>query len=156
MTPEERTLLAQQLFTEGYNCSQSVVAAWADTYGLDRDMALRISSSFGGGIGRMRLTCGAMCGLAMLAGLETGSTEGRDAAAKAANYKVVQQLAEEFRRRFGDIQCSALLHLDKPEGTHIPAERNAQYYRKRPCKELVAGASEIFAQFMASRKEADA
>lgn len=151
MTYEERTQLAQQLFTEGYNCAQSVVAAWADAYGLDRDMALRVSSSFGGGIGRMRLTCGAMCGLAMLAGLETGSTVGSDAQAKAGNYKVVQQLAEEFRQRFGDIQCSALLHLDKPEGTHVPEERNAQYYRKRPCKELVAGASELFANFLSRR-----
>ena len=72
MTYEERTERAQQLFGEGYNCAQSVVAAWADVYGVPEDVALRISSSFGGGIGRMRLTCGAASGLFMLAGLETG------------------------------------------------------------------------------------
>lgn len=152
MTTDERTQLAQELFSQGYNCSQSVVAAWADAYGLDRDLALRLSSSFGGGLGRMRLTCGAVCGMSILAGLETGATQGDDRQGKANNYKIVQQLAEEFRNRFGHIQCAALLNLDQPEGTHVPAERTAEYYRKRPCRELVAGACDIFGQYITKRQ----
>ena len=69
---EKRIEKAVELFKEGYNCSQSVVAAFADIYGFTNEQALKMSASFGGGIGRMRQTCGAACGLFMLAGLETG------------------------------------------------------------------------------------
>ncbi|MBO5788234.1 MAG: C_GCAxxG_C_C family protein, partial [Bacteroidaceae bacterium] len=75
---EERIEKAISLFKEGYNCSQSVVAAYADLYGFTPEQALKMSASFGGGIGRMRQTCGAACGLFMLAGLESGCTEGKD------------------------------------------------------------------------------
>ena len=79
---EERIEKAVALFKEGFNCSQAVVAAFADKYGFTQDQALKMSASFGGGIGRMRETCGAACGFFMLAGLETGCTEGADQKAK--------------------------------------------------------------------------
>lgn len=60
---EKRINHAVELFKEGYNCSQSVVAAFADLYGYTPDQAFKMSSSFGGGIGRMRQTCGAACGM---------------------------------------------------------------------------------------------
>ena len=145
---QERSERAMQLFAEGYNCAQSVVGAWADYYGLDLDTALRISSSFGGGIGRMRLTCGAASGMFMLAGLETGTTDPKDREAKGHNYQVVQQLAEEFRKEMGSITCGELLGLNKSEGTSVPDERTSEYYRKRPCKEIVGCASRIFGQFL--------
>ena len=148
----QRSLKAQELFTEGFNCAQSVVAAWADAYGLDKDMALRLSSSFGGGMGRMRQTCGAACGLFMLAGLETGSVSGPDRAQKAANYALVQKLAAQFREEMGSLNCGELLGLSKPEGTSMPAERTPEYYKKRPCKEIVARASEIFARYLQEKK----
>ena len=101
MNNEERIEKAVALFKEGYNCSESVVAAFADQYGFTREQALRMSASFGGGIGRMRETCGAACGLFMLAGLETGAIEGADRDGKARNYAVVQDLPEELQRRNG-------------------------------------------------------
>ena len=70
MTKEERISRATELFKSGYNCSQSVVAAFADMYGFTEEQALRMAASFGGGIGRMRETCGAACGMFLLAGLE--------------------------------------------------------------------------------------
>ena len=79
----ERIEKAVELFKEGFNCSQAVVGAFADKYGFTREQALKMSASFGGGIGRMRETCGAACGLFMLAGLETGSTDGADRDGKA-------------------------------------------------------------------------
>ena len=109
---EERIEKAVALFKEGYNCSQSVVAAFADIYGFTTEQALKMSASFGGGIGRMRQTCGAACGLFMLAGLETGCTEGKNREGKEANYKVVQQLAEEFAKRNGSYICNDLLGCD--------------------------------------------
>lgn len=112
---EDRVAKAIALFKEGYNCSQSVVAAFADEYGFTREQALRMAASFGGGIGRMRETCGAACGMFLLAGLETGATEGSDREGKAANYALVQELAEEFKRRNGALRCADLLGLSKKE-----------------------------------------
>ena len=75
---EDRIQKAVELFKSGYNCSQSVVAAFADMYGFTQEQALRMAASFGGGIGRMRETCGAACGLFLVAGLKTGATEAAD------------------------------------------------------------------------------
>mgnify|MGYP000506047099 CR=1 FL=1 len=99
------------MFKEGYNCSQSVVTAFADLYGFTREQALHMSASFGGGIGRMRETCGAACGMFLLAGLEKCAIEGKDRESKAANYALVQELAEEFKKRNGALRCADLLGL---------------------------------------------
>ena len=74
MTYEDRIERAVALFKSGYNCSQAVVAAFADLYGFTDEQAFKMAASFGGGIGRMRQTCGAACGLFLVAGLETGQT----------------------------------------------------------------------------------
>jgi C_GCAxxG_C_C family probable redox protein len=147
---EERIEKAVALFKEGYNCSQSVVAAFADLYGFTQEQALKMGASFGGGIGRMRQTCGAACGLFLVAGLETGCTEGRNAEGKEANYKVVQQLAEEFRKRNGSLICAELLGLAKNAPTPTtPDARNGEYYKKRPCEELVGISARIVGEKIA-------
>ena len=112
---EDRIQKAVELFKSGYNCSQSVVAAFADMYGFTQEQAVRMSASFGGGIGRMRETCGAACGLFLIAGLETGATEATDREGKAANYAVVQELAAEFKILIGFLICVEFLGLMKIE-----------------------------------------
>lgn len=149
MKNEERIEMAVVLFKEGYNCAQSVVAAFADQYGFTREQALKMSASFGGGIGRMRETCGAACGLFMLAGLETGAVEGADREGKARNYAVVQELAEEFKRRNGALKCADLLGLSKKEPVvSTPEARTAQYYAKRPCVKMVEEAARIWTEYL--------
>ena len=139
---EDRIQKAVELFKSGYNCSQSVVAAFADMYGFTQEQALRMAASFGGGIGRMRETCGAACGLFLVAGLKTGATEAADREGKAANYAVVQELAAEFKKRNGSLICAELLGLKKKEPVStIPEERTAQYYSKRPCAKMVEEAN---------------
>ena len=98
---ESRKEQAVALFREGYNCSQSVFVTYADLFGMDKETALKVSASFGAGIGRMREVCGAACGMFMVAGMLTGQTEGADQAAKKHNYEVVQLLAEEFKKENG-------------------------------------------------------
>jgi C_GCAxxG_C_C family probable redox protein len=150
---EERIEKAVALFKEGYNCSQSVVAAFADRYGFTREQALRMSASFGGGIGRMRETCGAACGLFMLAGLETGAVDGADRGGKAANYALVQQLAEEFKKRNGALKCAELLGLSKKEPfVSTPEARTPQYYAKRPCVKMVEEAARIWYEYLENQK----
>jgi C_GCAxxG_C_C family probable redox protein len=147
---EKRVERAKELFKQGFNCSQSVFAACADLYGIeDEALALRLSASFGGGIGRMRETCGAACGMFMLAGLENGSAKAGDAEGKMQNYALVQDLAAKFRDENGSLRCAELLGIKSQEqGTKIndptPAPRTEEYYKKRPCVEMVASAVRIF------------
>ena len=149
---EDRVQLAVSLFKEGYNCSQAVVAAFADLYGIERDMALRISASFGGGIGRMRMTCGAACGLFQLIGLETGAVDGADREGKSANYESVQQVARLFAQENGSLTCSELLGLAKNTSISSQAEaRTEAYYQKRPCAMMVESAARIFAAYYKER-----
>ncbi len=139
-----RVEAAEHLFNEGYNCSQSVFAAFSDYYGIDRDTALKLSASFGGGVGRMREVCGAVSGMCMIAGLETGSVKQMDDEGKKYNYEVVQHLSEEFKKLSGSIICRELLGLDNntPQ-TATPEPRTKKYYNTRPCAQLVKDAAEI-------------
>ena len=107
-----------------------------------------MSASFGGGIGRMRQTCGAACGMFMLAGLDCGATEGSDRAGKSHNYAVVQQLAEKFKSQTGSIICAELLGLKKPEASSEAEARTMQYYKKRPCPRMVRLGAELFATYL--------
>lgn len=149
---ELRAQRAQELFKQGYNCAQAVFASCADLYGItDESLALRLAASFGGGIGRMRMVCGAASGMFMLAGLEKGSATPHDNEGKMANYAFVQQLAGDFKAKYGSLICAELLGL-APKGQcdvkldldPKPAERTPEYYEKRPCGEMVAEAVRIY------------
>jgi C_GCAxxG_C_C family probable redox protein len=135
---------AENLFKDGYNCSQSVFTAFSDLYGIDRDTALKLSASFGGGVGRMREVCGAVLGMSMIAGLETGSSTKMDDVGKKYNYDVVQCLAEEFKSLSGSMICCELLGLERQEMKDTtPSKRTEEYYNTRPCDQLVKDAAEI-------------
>ena len=153
---EERIQRAVDNFMSGYGCCQSVVAAFADLYGLDDIMANRIAAGFGGGVGRMRMMCGTVSGLVILAGLDCGQTEGSDREGKAACYKVVQQLLESFKQRNGSVICAELLGLNGcpvVKNTYVPDERNAEYYQKRPCAQKVESAARIFAEYLQEKQK---
>ena len=154
---ESRAQRAVDLFKQGFNCSQAVFASCADIYGItDEKLALRLSASFGGGMGRMRLVCGAASGMFMLAGLHNGSATPHDSEGKMANYAFVQQLANEYKSRYGSLICAELLglvpknttpSLEGREGVGFsprPAERTPEYYQKRPCPEMIAEAVRIY------------
>lgn len=150
---EERITRAVENFMQGYGCCQSVVAAFADLYGLDDTMAKRVSAGFGGGVGRLRMMCGAVSALVILAGLDCGQTEGSDRAGKTACYKVVQQLLAKFKERNGSVICAELLGIGGVKVqpvTYVPDERNAEYYKVRPCARKVESAARVFAEYLAS------
>ena len=127
---EQRIRKAEELFMQGFNCSQSVVAAFADIYGYTEEQALRMSAGFGGGIGRLRLSCGAFNALALLAGLDCGSVTPGDREGKSYNYKVVQELAAQtqeggspnlrsLRAHRRILQAAPLRQPDYLRGTHL-------------------------------------
>ena len=163
MTTEERVAKGVALFKVGYNCAQSVVMAFADDYGMDESFAAHISSSFGGGIGRMRETCGTACGMFMLAGLEVKG-DYPDPELKKQNYEVVQRLANDFKAETGSIICKELLGLNKQraDGTipeikivATPEARTADYYKKRPCVRMVETAIRIYCNYLEEKKKED-
>ncbi len=148
---ESRKEKAIELFKKGYNCSQSVVLAYADVLGLDWDVAAKMSASFGGGLGRLRHVCGTVSGMAMVAGMITASSDPEDKEQKKENYEMIQKLTKEFEKQNGSIICRELLGLDGGRTTvseeyrtgAVPEPRSSEYYKKRPCPELVGQACEI-------------
>lgn len=153
---KSRVDIAEKLFREGYNCSQSVFGTYGDLYGLERDMVMRLAASFGGGMGRMREVCGTLSGVFLIAGMETGATEGRDAAGKKRNYDMVQRLAAEYRRENGSIICRELLGLDKDgkkadTSVTTPDARTEDYYKKRPCIQLIRRAAQMAEEMLLYR-----
>ncbi|TCL55022.1 C_GCAxxG_C_C family probable redox protein [Kineothrix alysoides] len=135
--------LAMEYFKEGYNCSQSVFLAFSDCYDMDKKAILKISSSFGGGMGRLREVCGAVTGMFMAAGMLYGYTDPKDQKVKAEHYERIQLLAKEFEEKNHSIVCRELLGLGAGKDKPVPEARTAEYYKKRPCVELVGIAAEI-------------
>ena len=146
MTVEEREQKAGELFKAGYNCCQSVAMTFADVLGMSEDEVARITSGFGGGMGRMREVCGTVSAMTMVAGAMIPANDVNDKAAKTANYALVQEMADEFRKMNGSIICRELLGLSKPEGTPVPSDRTPEYYKERPCGELCSIAAGIIAR----------
>ncbi|MBO7481022.1 MAG: C_GCAxxG_C_C family protein [Bacteroidales bacterium] len=146
---ENKVAQAVQYFKSGYNCSQSVFMAFAEDFGVDTAFASKISASYGGGIGRMREVCGAVCGMAMCASFIAPADNPSDKSARTANYALVQEFAEKFRAENGDIICRRLLGLpDENCPCPEPSTRNAEFYKKRPCVEYVAYAARLVAEKM--------
>ena len=151
----EKSVYAQKamdLFKEGFNCSQSVFLAFEDMYKMDPKTALKLSSSFGGGMGRLREVCGAVSGMFMVAGVLYGYDDPKDYEAKKVHYERIQQLAKEFELRNGSIVCRQLLGLGEGKDTPAPEKRTQEYYKKRPCAELVGIAAAIMEQYIIANK----
>ena len=148
---ETRVEKAGRLFKEGYNCAQAVVAAFSDLYGIDEEMALRLSCSFGAGLGRRREVCGAVSGMAIIAGLENGITDGKDVKGKKDNYDLVNKLIEEFKKNNGTIICRELLGKKKEAASKVntmPDARNDEYYKARPCLKQVMECASIVEEYI--------
>ena len=151
---EERVAKARRLFKEGgYNCCQAVVLAYNDLFGIDDELAASLSSGFGGGMGRMREVCGSVSGMVMLAGLALPADNPSDKDGRTRNYALVQEVAGEFRRINGSIICKELLGLvpmdsseTVPSESPEPSDRTPEYYKKRPCEELVGISARIIGE----------
>ena len=142
----EREIQAITYFMEGYNCAQAVLLAFADTVGIDGKTCAKLSSSFGGGMGRMREVCGAVSGMLMVAGLLYGYDGPEEGGIKKAHYTRVQYLAEQFRNEAGSIICRDI--LKNPPEDPTPSPRTAEYYKQRPCARMVALAVRIMEQYI--------
>ena len=155
---EERVDKAKRLFKEGgYNCCQAVVLAYNDIFGIDDETAAALSSGFGGGMGRMREVCGSVSGMVMLAGLIKPANDPSVKEWRTANYALVQEMAGEFKAVNGSLVCKELLGLvpmgssaQAPKESPEPSDRTPEYYKKRPCEELVGISARIVGEKLKS------
>lgn len=145
MTRKEQ---AMQNFYEGYNCTQAVVLAFSDLIPLEKESLLAMVSPLGGGMGRLREVCGSVSGMFLVLGALQGYSDPKTKEQKAQLYAKVQKLASEFEKRNGSIVCRELLGLKEKKQDPTPRERTPEYYKKRPCPELIGMAAEILEEFL--------
>ncbi len=138
----DRIERASSSFNAGFNCAQAVLVAFGPEFGLERELALKVASPFGGGMGRLGGTCGAVTGALMALGLKHGQTRAGDEAAKEQVYSLVKQLVAEFKARNGSVLCRELLGCDlsTPEGRRRAKEAGLHSSR---CPGFVRDAVEI-------------
>ena len=140
---------AKELFLQGYTCAQAVVLAFEDVTGLDRTVAAKLSSGFGGGMGRMREVCGAVSGMFMVYDLVCGYSEPGDMQSKKRVYADIRELAERFKAQSGgSVVCRELLVGVQTTTGGDPEQRTPEYYQKRPCPNLVALAADVLDEFL--------
>ena len=139
---------AIELFVQGYNCAQAVFGAFAEDFGLEPEVALKISAPFGAGMGKLRETCGAASGMFMVLGLKDGYAYSSAKEEKAELYEKVQMLANKFKEKNCTLICRELLKNVKTTGGHIPEDRTKEYYKTRPCVKFVADAAEILEEYL--------
>ena len=144
----ERGDKAYDLFMSGYNCTQAVAGAFADVMGMDFETVVKLGSGFGGGMGRMREVCGTFSGIVMVMNVLYGYSDPKDNSTKTELYGRIQEIGEQFRKDNGSIICRELLGLSKPEGSPVPEQRTAEYYKKRPCPELCRYAADLLESYI--------
>jgi len=142
---------AKAYFEEGYNCAQAVTLAFAEEMGVEKEMAARMASSFGGGLGRLREVCGCVSGMALAAGALYGYSEPKAKEEKADHYALIQKLANEFKEKNGSIICRELLAGINSDTSPVPEARTEAYYKKRPCADLAYIAAKILEEEMERR-----
>ena len=143
----KRAERAKALFLEGYNCAQAVVLAFAEDAGLDESVAKAFSRPLGGGMGRLRQTCGAVSGAAVASGVLFPELT------KPEAYALVQEIARRFAEKNGSFNCGELLRGSglKTDTAPNPEKRTEEYYKKRPCPELIFDAAEILEDICIAR-----
>lgn len=141
--------LAYQYFMQGFNCSQSVAAAFSEELGLPEKTVLRMTAGFGAGMGRLREVCGAFSGAVFVLSCLYGSA---DPSQKSQLYARVQELSGQYRSQNGgnSIVCRELLGLRRAEGSPQASDRTEEYYRKRPCPQLVRLSADLLSDYLAT------
>ncbi len=143
-----RRELAMENFKKGYHCSQSIIMTFADMLPVDDKMLSKLASSFGGGMGRLREVCGSVSGMFMVAGLLYGYDGPETGQIKADHYARIQELARRFEEKHGTIVCREMLGLSVKHDVPTPEARTQEYYKKRPCAEIIGDAAEILDEYI--------
>ena len=135
-------------FYSGYNCCQAIILAFEDMIPVDTSILSKLASSFGGGMGRLREVCGSVSGMFMVVGFLYGYDGPETGQVKADHYARIQELAHRFEEKHGSIVCREMLGLSVRHDVSVPEARTDEYYKKRPCVEIIGDAAEILEQYI--------
>lgn len=149
MTRKEQAI---NYFKEGYNCTQAVVLAFKDLLTIDASELCKIASPFGGGISRMRETCGAVTGMVLVLGNLLGYSTPETSSVKKELYEKTQEILKIFENKYGSLTCRVFLNVNVKHDDPTPSVRDHSFFEKRPCPELIGGAAEILDNFLEERK----
>ncbi len=140
---------AKEYFLQGYACSQAVALAFSDLLPLDEGLISKLTLPFGGGLGRLRLTCGAVSGMAFVIGYLYAKGENTPEN-KKNTYAIVQELCGKFQEKHGSLVCGELLaKMKQPvEIGGVAEERTKEYYHKRSCADMVESATQILEDYI--------
>ncbi|MFC2152050.1 C-GCAxxG-C-C family protein [Bacteroidota bacterium] len=143
----KRSEKALNYFFDGFNCAQSVIASFTDILNIDKEVALRMASGFGGGMGRMQETCGAVTGAFMVIGFLRGKYKEGDDEAKEITNNLIQEFSQKFTQKLGSINCKALIQhdLNTEEGRN-QAEKEDVFYKK--CSNFVKEAVDLLEEIL--------
>lgn len=145
--------LAKDKFLKGYTCAQAVFCAFCPEMGIDEQTACLLTSSFGGGMGKLRLVCGALSGAFMALGVLYGDYQPGDNLGKSAHYERVREIGHEFEKRNGSMICAEILAANKIAANmeRPPEERSESYYQQRKgCIDSIVSAAEILEEYIAA------
>lgn len=140
---------AARCFAQGASCSQAVLTAFCEELGLPRPVAFKVAAGFGGGMGRLGQTCGAVTGAIMVVGLRQGASGPADRATKERTYAQVRELVARFQARHGSVLCRELLGIDISTETGWQQAREQQLFATR-CPAFVRSAVEILEELGAN------
>ncbi|HPC38093.1 MAG TPA: C-GCAxxG-C-C family protein [Exilispira sp.] len=146
-----RSEIAKKYFLDGFNCAQSVLLTFNDLIKTDEKVLLRLASSFGGGMGKMQFTCGAVSGAYMVLGYFFGKTEKEDKKALEKNYMLVREFKDKFTKNFGSENCKELIKCD------LLSEEGRKYFIENKigstvCANLVVKSVEILEEILNNEK----
>lgn len=139
---------AEELFLQGYNCAQAVFGAFCDVTGMEEKTAMKLSSSMGGGMGRLREVCGAVSGMFLAAGLLYGYDDPTASEEKREHYARIRALAENFKALHGSIVCRELLSGEAAKPGGEPQARTESFYKERPCVMMVRDAARLLDEYI--------
>lgn len=145
---------AKEYFLQGYNCAQAVAMAFDDLIGMDKNQIAMLTSGFGGGVGRMREVCGTVTGAAFVISALYGYNDPTAIDEKMELYARIQQIGNQFAQENGSVVCRELLGLSiKGADNPTPEARTPQYYKKRPCAELVEYSAHLVEEYIKNQEK---
>ena len=145
MSKESETAI--NCFTDGFSCSQTVLASYSEKLGLQKELAFKVSGAFGGGMGHIGETCGAVTGALMLIGLKYGKYKKEDLVSKDKTYNIVKEYITQFRENHGSIKCSDLIKYDISINEELIKARESGVF-KTICPLLIKDSIEIVEKYL--------
>ncbi len=139
--------IAVKQFKSGYNCAQSMIYSFAEELGIDKSIALKLASGFGGGLGLTGNVCGAVTGGVLILGLMFGRGENEDKLKQQKTYQYVRDFIEKFKVKYGTIECKNLI-----DNINLLTEEGNKRFRESKmidkCCEYVENANKIIQEII--------